>query len=166
MSVNTLEPIIECELNPFLLADREVPSYASGDQVKAVKYFHQSLPGYLPTPLVNLEELASRLGIDALMIKDESKRFGLKAFKVLGASYAIAKEIEERHGLHDKELNFDAITAHKRALASLTFVTATDGNHGRAVAWCAEKFGCKAVVFMPKGTSCLLYTSPSPRDRG
>ncbi|SVA23527.1 uncharacterized protein METZ01_LOCUS76381 [marine metagenome] len=153
MSVNTLEPIIECELNPFLLADREVPSYASGDQVKAVKYFHQSLPGYLPTPLVNLEELASRLGIDALMIKDESKRFGLKAFKVLGASYAIAKEIEERHGLHDKELNFDAITAHKRALASLTFVTATDGNHGRAVAWCAEKFGCKAVVFMPKGTS-------------
>ena len=86
MSINTLELIIECELNPFLLADREAPSYASVDQVKAVKIFHQSLPGYLPTPLVNLEELASRLGIDALMIKDESQRFGLKAFKVLGAS--------------------------------------------------------------------------------
>ena len=153
MSVNTLELIIECELNPFLLADREAPSYASVNQVKAVKIFHQSLPGYFTTPLVNLEELASRLGIDALMIKDESQRFDLKAFKVLGASYAMAKEIKKRLGLNDEELKFDAITAHKRALESLTFVTATDGNHGRAVAWCAEKFGCKAVVFMPKGTS-------------
>ena len=149
MRVNTLELIIECELNPFLLADREAPSYASIDQVKAVKIFHQSLPGYFTTPLVNLEELASRLGIDTLMIKDESQRFDLKAFKVLGASYAMAKEIKKRLGLNDEELKFDVITEHKRELESLTFVTATDGNHGRAVAWCAEKFGCKAVVFMP-----------------
>ena len=153
VSVNTLEPIIECELNPFLLTDREAPSYASVDQVKAVKIFHQSLPGYLATPLVILEELASRLGIDVLMVKDESQRIDLKAFKVLGASYAIAKEIQKQLGLNDEELNFDAIIAHKSAFESLTFVTATDGNHGRAVAWCAEKFGCKAVVFMPKGTS-------------
>jgi diaminopropionate ammonia-lyase len=153
VSVNILEPIIECELNPFLLTDRETPSYASIDKVKAVKIFHQSLPGYLATPLVNLEELASRFGIDALLVKDESQRFDLKAFKVLGASYAIAKEIKKQLGLNDEELNFDAITAHKSAFESLTFVTATDGNHGRAVAWCAEKFGCKAVVFMPKGTS-------------
>ena len=110
MSVNTLKPIIECELNPFLLADRKAPSYASVDQVKAVKIFHQSLPGYFTTPLVNLEELASRLGIDALMVKDESHRFDLKAFKVLGASYAIAREIKKRLGLNDEELNFDAIT--------------------------------------------------------
>jgi len=87
------------------------------------------------------------------MVKDESQRFGLKAFKVLGASYAIAKEIQRQLSLNDEELNFDAITAHSNALKSLTFVTATDGNHGRAVAWCAEQFGCKAVVFMPKGTS-------------
>ena len=90
MSVNTLEPIIECEINPFLSADRETPSYVNDDQVKAVRFFHQSLPNYFPTPLVNLEELASSLGINALMVKDESQRFGLKAFKVLGASYALS----------------------------------------------------------------------------
>jgi diaminopropionate ammonia-lyase len=76
-----------------------------------------------------------------------------EAFKVLGASYAIAKEIQQQLGLDDEETNFDAIAAHSSALKSMTFVTATDGNHGRAVAWCAEQFGCKAVVFMPKGTS-------------
>jgi len=153
MSVNTFNPIIECKENPFLSADREAPSYVNVDQVKEVRLFHQSLPSYFPTPLVNLEELASRFGINALMVKDESQRFGLKAFKVLGASYAMAKEIKKRLGLNDEELKFDAIITNKSALESLTFVTATDGNHGRAVAWCAEKFGCKAVVFMPKGTS-------------
>ena len=153
MKPNTLEPMIECILNPFISAEREAPNFASVDRVKAVKIFHQSLPGYVSTPLVKLSECAARLGIDALMVKDESQRFGLKAFKVLGASYAIAKEIQQQLGLDDEEINFDAITAHSNALKSLTFVTATDGNHGRAVAWCAEQFGCKAVVFMPKGTS-------------
>ena len=153
MRVNTLKPIIECAINPFLSADREAPSYANFDQFKAVKSFHQSLPGYSPSPLVNLGELASMLGIEALMVKDESRRFDLKAFKVLGASYAIAKEIKQYLSFGEKKLSFDAIAAQKSALKALTFVTATDGNHGRAVAWCAEKFGCKAVVFMPKGTS-------------
>ena len=153
MKPNTLEPMIECILNPFISVEREAPNFASMDRVKAVKIFHQSLPGYVSTPLVKLSGCAARLGIDALMVKDESQRFGLKAFKVLGASYAIAKEIQRQLGLDDEEINFDAITAHSHALKSLTFVTATDGNHGRAVAWCAEKFGCKAVVFMPKGTS-------------
>jgi len=153
ISVKTLEPIIECKINPFLSSHRGVLNYANIDQVKAVKFFHQSLPGYFPTPLVNLGEFASRLGINALMVKDESQRFDLKAFKVLGASYAIAKEIKKQLSLGEEEVNFNVIITHKRALESLTFVTATDGNHGRAVAWCAEKFGCKAVVFMPKGTS-------------
>ena len=153
MRVNTLKPIIECVINPFLSADREAPSYANFDQFKAVKSFHQTLPGYSPSPLVNLGELSSMLGIEALMVKDESRRFDLKAFKVLGASYAIAKVIKQHLGLGEKDLSFDEIAAHKSALKALTFVTATDGNHGRAVAWGAEKFGCKAMVFMPKGTS-------------
>ena len=153
MKPNTLEPMIECILNPFISVEREPPNFASMDRVKAVKIFHQSFPDYVSTPLVKLSGFAARLGIDALMVKDESQRFGLKAFKVLGASYAIAKEIQRQLGLNDEEINFDAITAHSNALKSLTFVTATDGNHGRAVAWCAEQFGCKAVVFMPKGTS-------------
>ena len=151
--MNTLEPIIECMLNPFLSAQREAPNFVNTDRIKAVKIFHQSLPGYRVTPLVELEALAARLGIDSLMIKDESQRFELKAFKVLGASYAIAKEIKRQLGLNNEEVTFNAITAHDNALKSLTFVTATDGNHGRAVAWSAAQFGSKAVVFMPRGTS-------------
>ena len=104
MRVNTLKPIIECAINPFLSADREAPSYANFDQFKAVKSFHQSLPGYSPSPLVNLGELASMLGIEALMVKDESRRFDLKAFKVLGASYAIAKEIKQYLSFGEKKL--------------------------------------------------------------
>ena len=136
--MNTLEPIIECMLNPFLSAQREAPNFVNTDRIKAVKIFHQSLPGYRVTPLVELEALAARLGIDSLMIKDESQRFELKAFKVLGASYAIAKEIKRQLGLNNEEITFNAITAHDNVLKSLTFVTATDGNHGRAVAWSAS----------------------------
>jgi len=77
----------------------------------------------------------------------------LNAFKVLGASYAIAKHLAEIVGLKDNELLFNKIVAHKSKYENITFVTATDGNHGRAVAWAAKMFGCESVVYMPKGSS-------------
>ena len=145
--------MIKCILNPFLSEQREVPHFVGGDQIEAVSFFHQSLPGYAYTPLLKLEGLAAKFKINSLILKDESQRFGLKAFKVLGASYAIAKEIQRLLELKNGRVNFDTITANPNELKSLTFITATDGNHGRAVAWCAEQFSCNAVVFMPKGTS-------------
>lgn len=95
-----------------------------------VRSFHRSLPGYAPTPLQNLRGLASALGIGGLLVKDESQRFGLKAFKVLGASWALHRLREERSG-------------------PFTVATATDGNHGRAVAWAARRLALPAVIFIP-----------------
>jgi len=120
---------------------------------KKVIKFHQSLPDYKPTPLVNLSHFANKLGIKQLTIKDESHRFNLNAFKVLGASYAIAQHLSDFLNLKDDELEFDKIICHKNRYKDITLATATDGNHGRAVAFCAKLFGCKAVVYMPKGSS-------------
>ncbi|HSE50820.1 MAG TPA: diaminopropionate ammonia-lyase [Gemmatimonadales bacterium] len=92
--------------------------------------FHRGLAGYAETPLHVLPGLAGILGIGRLMVKDESQRFGLEAFKALGASWAVQRIREGRTG-------------------PMTVTTATAGNHGRAVAWAARRLGCEAVVFIP-----------------
>src|SRR5499427_10721007 len=91
--------------------------------------FHRSLPGYAPTPLVPLPAIAAELGVGRVLVKDESSRLGLPAFKILGASWACRQVLEQRPGT--------------------TLVTATDGNHGRAVARMAAHFGVEATVFVP-----------------
>ena len=83
--------------------------------------FHRSLPGYAPTPLVPVPAIAAELGVGRVLVKDESSRLGLPAFKILGASWA-CRQVLERH-------------------PAATLVTATDGNHGRAVARMAAHFG-------------------------
>lgn len=127
----------------------------SFETVSPAHRFHAGIEGYCPTPLVSLKQQAKRLGIGALLVKDESKRFDLNAFKVLGGSYAIAKYLCERLELPVDETSFARLCAPevRAALGEITFVTATDGNHGRGVAWAAKKFGHKAVVYMPKGTA-------------
>ena len=104
--------------------------------------YHQSYPEYSMTPLVKLDNLASALGVSKIMVKDESKRFGLNAFKVLGGSYCIGKYIAERLNLPEEKFNFATLVSDevKAELGELTFVTATDGNHGRGVAWTANRF--------------------------
>ena len=133
------------------------PYHSSGESIKentdTAYNFHKTLPGYLPTPLLNLKHFAQKIGIKDCYIKDESQRLGLNAFKVLGASYAMAEEIKKHIPKGQSNLSFESIKSHKKSIKDLTFVTATDGNHGRAVAWCAERYGCRAVVFMPKGTA-------------
>jgi diaminopropionate ammonia-lyase len=117
--------------------------------------FHRSFPQYSPTPLVKLSHLADLFGIRGIYIKDESFRFDLNAFKVLGGSYAIAKYIAKRLGRNIAEINYDTLVSEetKRKLGDITFYTATDGNHGRGVAWAANRLKQKAVVFMPRGSS-------------
>ena len=125
------------------------------EQAQKVRSFHQSFDEYSITPLVQLNALAQELGVKSIYVKDESYRFGLNAFKVLGGSYAIAREIGNRLGLAEAELTLARLLAPevKERLGTLTFVTATDGNHGRGVAWTAQRLGHRAVVFMPKGTA-------------
>lgn len=133
--------------------DPEALSFADPEVAAEVLRFHQSLPGYQPTPLVSLPALADRLGIERLLVKDESRRFGLNAFKPLGASYAMARSLAEKVGLGARQLTYESLVAAIDEIEPQTFVTATDGNHGRAVAWAAELFGCQAEVFMPAGSS-------------
>ena len=117
--------------------------------------FHRSFPQYSATPLVRLDGMARRLGLGGLWVKDESFRFGLNAFKVLGGSFAMARYIAGEMGKDVSELTYDYLTspAFRAAFGQATFFTATDGNHGRGVAWAANKLGQKAVVHMPKGSA-------------
>jgi diaminopropionate ammonia-lyase len=112
--------------------------------------FHRALPGYAPTPLISLPELARALGVRSLRIKDESLRFGLNAFKALGASYAIYRYLKSRWpGISPQTfLSPEAVAR----LPAITFTTATDGNHGRAVAWTAARLHQKAVIYVPGNT--------------
>lgn len=120
-----------------------------------VLLYHKSFPPYAETPLAKLNHLAETLGLGGIYIKDESYRFGLNAFKVLGGSYAMGRWIMEKLGLSLEELSFEKLTSPlvRKALGDVTFVSATDGNHGRGVAWTAKMLGQKAVIYMPKGTA-------------
>lgn len=117
--------------------------------------YHRSFPAYQETPLAKLEALAEILGLAAVHVKDESRRFGLNAFKVLGGSYSIGRWLAKQLGISEAELTYDKLISPqtKKQLGKLTFVTATDGNHGRGVAWTARELGQKSVVYMPKGSA-------------
>ena len=119
--------------------------------VEDVFSFHKALPGYAQTPLVFLNETARDLGVENILVKDEGKRFGLKAFKALGASYAVYCLLRERSG---GILTPDEFLTEKGCQLSkgVTFLCATDGNHGRAVAWIARLLGRPALIFMPQGS--------------
>ncbi len=125
------------------------------DQVATARAFHQSFPQYSVTPLARLDGMAKYLGLGGLYVKDESYRFGLNAFKVLGGSFAMARYIAKQTGRDVKEMTYEFLTSEKlrREFGQATFFTATDGNHGRGVAWAAGRLGQKAVVHMPKGSS-------------
>ncbi|MBD5647280.1 MAG: diaminopropionate ammonia-lyase [Desulfovibrio sp.] len=124
-----------------------------GAGARLARKFHATLPGSAPTPLVTLPGLAARLGVRAVLIKDESRRFGLEAFKGLGSSWAVARVWGEKLGLAPEKLTLEALREARAALGELTFVTATDGNHGRGLAWAARLLGHRARVFMPKGAA-------------
>ena len=130
-------------------------SVMSAEEVARARAFHQSFPQYAVTPLTALPGMARRLGLGGLWVKDESYRFGLNAFKVLGGSFAMARYIAQKTGRDVSEMSYDYLTSDKlkEEFGQATFFTATDGNHGRGVAWAANKLGQKAVVHMPKGSS-------------
>lgn len=129
--------------------------FLGADVSKKVKQFHISFPQYNRTPLHSLAELGKLLGVDKIWIKDESYRFGLNAFKVLGGSYAIGSYVADAVGIDESRMTFEALRSKDtiQKLGETVFVTATDGNHGRGVAWSARELGHRSVVFMPKGSA-------------
>jgi diaminopropionate ammonia-lyase len=112
--------------------------------------FHRRLPGYEETPLVDAPKLAGALGVGKVFVKDESNRLGLPAFKVLGASWAVYRALEERLGedFGDWEEIWE-LEEHLEPSLPLSLVAATDGNHGRAVARVARLLGLGAKIFVP-----------------
>ena len=124
-------------------------NFLSKEEIEKTKQFHSSFPQYKETPLVNLDNLSKKIGVGGIYIKDESYRFGLNAFKVLGGSFAMAKYLDISELPYEKLISDEV----RKELGEITFVTATDGNHGRGVAWTANKLKQKSVVYMPKGSS-------------
>ncbi|HWL96914.1 MAG TPA: diaminopropionate ammonia-lyase [Nocardioidaceae bacterium] len=113
------------------------------------EWFHRSMPGYRPTPLVDYPPLASELGVGRVFVKDESSRLGLPAFKMLGASWAVCRAIGALAPASRAPETLDALRAVRSRLGPLTLVTATDGNHGRAVARMANLLDTDAQIFVP-----------------
>ena len=144
-----------CDTAPF--------SYARTEDVRRL---HRMAPGYAPTVLRALPELARRLGVRAVYVKDESTRFGLKAFKGLGGIYAMFRMLCEALALDPKETTLDDLRRPpcSDAIRGMHFATTTDGNHGKGVSWAAGVFGCQAHVFMPKGS--VEVRAQAIRDAG
>jgi len=110
-----------------------------------------SWPGYAPTPLVRLPGLAKTLDVERVLYKDESRRFGLKSFKALGGAYAVLRAVRS----HLESLGVGTVStrdllegAHRAQAGEITVVAATDGNHGRSVAWGAEMFGARCKIYL------------------
>ncbi|MDJ0665553.1 MAG: diaminopropionate ammonia-lyase [Acidimicrobiia bacterium] len=156
--MNTYEKPIEW------VANRRARTIASSEAVSAVfppgvfeqaRSFHRQIPGYRPSPLRTLPGLAAMLGVGGIWVKDESQRLNLNSFKVLGGSFAIYKFIRRELGLEGEDLSYSDLVneATREKIGNITFATATDGNHGRGVAWGASKLGCKAIIYVHKDTS-------------
>lgn len=126
----------------------------SAENAARVRAFHSTFKEYSPTPLVNLPGLAAELRLGNFFVKDESKRFGLNAFKVLGASYAMGSFVAQRLGEGMSGMTRQRLCSAdvKNKTGEITFITTTDGNHGRGLAWTARELGYKAKVYMPRGS--------------
>lgn len=143
-------------LVPNLTADSAAPWTAEQDRILSDTAYDAAFEtvshwsGYHPTPLVSLPEIASEFGVASLHYKDEAGRFGLGSFKALGGAYAVArllqKQLSERFG---RPVDMQEVTdrVHREA-GDVTVCCATDGNHGRSVAWGAERFGARCVIFI------------------
>mgnify|MGYP001472993351 FL=1 len=131
------------------------PEFLNESAEKSARKFHKSIEEYNVTPLVRLHGLSKKLGLSGVYVKDESYRFGLNAFKALGGSYAVARIICKKLGININGVSFDYFKQDKvrDKIKDIVFVTATDGNHGRGVAWASSKIGCRSVVYLPKGSA-------------
>lgn len=145
--------------------EEQLSVFAEKD-INGVLKFQKTHKSYNETPLYQLKQLAMHLNIADIRVKDESHRFGLNAFKVMGGIYAVAKYLAEQLGESIEDLSFEKLQSPtiKEKLGELTFISATDGNHGRGVAWAARELGHKCIIYLPKGSSIQRLTAI--RDEG
>lgn len=149
---------IQWILNPAKgerIEDRAASAFLHPNHIHTAKRLISGIPAYEPTPLVSLDALSAHWDLGGIYVKDESHRFQLNAFKALGGLYAISNVICRRLGLEIGDTTFEQLVSPKLKAKTgrLLFVSATDGNHGRGIAWAARLLGHDAVIFMPKGSS-------------
>lgn len=155
----SLEAPLDWTLNPH--SRQRVPSPAVGAVLPAgiaqvARNFHRQIPGYRTSPLKGLGNLAAMLGVGGIWVKDESVRLGISSFKVLGGSFAIYRYLKRVLGVDDsRQMTFAELVSPeaRQKIGHLTFATATDGNHGRGIAWAAKALGLRSFIYVHKGTS-------------
>ncbi|PYH81099.1 hypothetical protein BO82DRAFT_284811 [Aspergillus uvarum CBS 121591] len=139
------------------------PSTIVSPPVAQVRTFHEQFPGYQASPLVPLPEVAQELGVRAVYVKQENNRYGLPSFKVLGASWAIYRALLALLDL-PLETSLETLTERIRAGEPFTLMAATEGNHGRAVAWVARQLSLQARIYVPR--TMVAYTQEMIRSEG
>ncbi|MDF3836867.1 diaminopropionate ammonia-lyase [Cupriavidus basilensis] len=147
---------LQCTANPSVQPDAEYSerqqAILGGQAYLCAEQQIKRWPGYAATPLCDLKGLAKAAGVAQILYKDEADRFGLGSFKALGGAYAVSRlllrEIEARTGRTDVSVD-DLLSGLYRDIAcDITVTCATDGNHGRSVAWGAQRFGCQCVIYI------------------
>jgi len=148
------------------LKNDNLPCGYSFEETGNVRRIHEMSPAYNETKLVKCDKLAEKFGVKEFLVKDESSRFNLKAFKALGGFYAIFTTVCELLDLDETKVTLDELLSeplHSK-IKELTFITTTDGNHGKGISWTAGILGCPSYVFMPKGT--VEVRAQAIRDAG
>lgn len=117
--------------------------------------FHRNIPNYKMTPLVALPNLAQLLGVGGIYVKNEAKRLNMNSFKVMGGSYAVYRLVKQILGREDEDLSFEYLTSKEchDALGNAVFCSATDGNHGRGLAWVCQQLSLPCKIYVHKETS-------------
>lgn len=121
---------------------------------REARKFHRQIPGYKMTPLKALPNLAALIGVGGIWVKDESQRLSLNAFKILGGSFAVYRVIKQTLGLSG-DVSYAELTAPtmRERLSHIVLASATDGNHGKGLAWAAKQLGCPCMIYVHKDTS-------------
>lgn len=124
------------------------------ETARKARVFHRQIPGYKMTRLVSLPELSAMLGVEGIYIKDEAQRLVLNSFKVMGGSFALYNFLKKKLG-RDKEVSFEYMKSKEchDLVGDITFASATDGNHGRGIAWASQQLGYKCVIYVHNETS-------------
>ncbi len=125
------------------------------ETARRARHFHRQLPGFRQTPLVSLSHLAQMLGVEGIYVKDESQRLELNSFKVMGGSFAIFRFLQKKLGLPDEQMSYKFLLSKDchDMTGTLTFASATDGNHGKGIAWASRMLGHKCRIYVHRDTS-------------
>ena len=136
-------------LNDVWYSNPRAREWTAAPSSRSVAAFHQSLNNYAPTPLIEVPSIASELSVGRVFVKDESSRLDLSAFKILGASWAVARALTDG----DTPTSLAQVASGINREAPPTLIAATDGNHGRAVAHMAKLLDLECFIVIPRGVS-------------